>query len=176
MWILNINEETDSKNCDMNLNWGWQSYLLAISSIGVFPQLYMSFWFLTNRMIGSKSKNQTKLDIVQYLKNSFRVPMCLLTIYNAYYDIYAIFICQRYYTLALEEGNDELASKLFSLRLIMILVLQLALVPRYFMIIWTFTFMGEVFPEKWKRFIFKYLLDVEKEEGIKDHSEPAFER
>ena len=44
------------------------------------------------------------------------------------------------------------------------------------MIIWTFTFMGEFFPDKWKRYIFKYLLDVEKEEGIKDHSEPAFER
>ena len=44
------------------------------------------------------------------------------------------------------------------------------------MIIWTFTLNGEFFPDKWKRHIFKYLLDVEKEQGIKDHSEPNFER
>ena len=36
--------------------------------------------------------------------------------------------------------------------------------------------MGEFFPDKWKKVIFKYILDVEKEEGIKDHAEPAFER
>lgn len=58
----------------------------------------------------------------------------------------------------------------------MIVFLQIQLALRYFMIIWTFTFMGEFFPDKWKRYIFKYLLDVEKEEGIRDHSEPPFER
>jgi len=50
------------------------------------------------------------------------------------------------------------------------------MLSKYFMIIWMITVMGEFFPEKPKKFIFKYILDVEKEDGVKHPDDPAQSR
>lgn len=91
--LIWITHATSDSNCNVNLQWGWQSILFIISMVGCFPQLYMCIWFLNKHVFGQKNLYQPKLDIVQYLKNSFRVPMCLLTIANVYTDIYSIFVC-----------------------------------------------------------------------------------
>ena len=43
------------------------------------------------------------------------------------------------------------------------------------MIVWTMTFMGECFPDKVQKWLYKYLLEVEKEPGA-HISDPPFER
>ena len=50
------------------------------------------------------------------------------------------------------------------------------MLSKYFAILWPMTMMGEFVPEKPKKFIFKYLLDVEKEDGVKNPDDPSNER
>lgn len=108
----------------------------------------MMVWFFQNKLLGLGS-----LDLMQWLKNFFRIPMSLFTIYDLYLDMLAIRICSRYEILARNEGSIELADKLNNIRIASIVMLQISMVPRYFFLIWTITGFGSVFHKKCKRFV-----------------------
>jgi len=120
-------------------------------------------WFLWNKVITAKFNNSSKLDTMQYLKSLMRIPMVLLTVWNVYMDIGAIRICKKYQVMAQNEGNQDLAKKFKDIGLAMIILLQIAMIPRYFMIIWTSTFMGACLPDEYRQWIFKNFLDAAKE-------------
>ena len=49
------------------------------------------------------------------------------------------------------------------------------MIPRYISVIWLMTFLGECFPEKVQKWLYKYVLEVEKEPGA-SITDPGFER
>lgn len=62
----------------------------------------MMVWYLRNKVIPGR------MDIVQWLKNAFRIPMGIITLYDLYLDMLAIRLCKRYEVISRREGSFEL--------------------------------------------------------------------
>ena len=74
-------------------------------------------WFLKNKVITGR------LDIVQWLKNFFRIPMGIITLYDLYLDMLAIRLCKRYEVIARREGSLELADQFNKVKIASIVML-----------------------------------------------------
>ena len=71
----------------------------------------MMIWFLKNKVLTAR------LDIVQWLKNFFRIPMGIITLYDLYLDMLAIRLCKRYEVIARREGSLELADQFYKVKI-----------------------------------------------------------
>ena len=74
-------------------------------------------WFLRNKVIPGR------LDIMQWFKNSFRIPMGIITLYDLYLDMLAIRLCKRYEVIARREGSMELADQFNTVKIASIVML-----------------------------------------------------
>lgn len=77
----------------------------------------MMVWFFKHKTMAGV------LDLFQWFKNFFRIPMGVITIYDLYLDMLAIRICSRYETITRRDGQTELANKFNNVRIASILML-----------------------------------------------------
>ena len=133
-------DETEDAGCRDGFGWSWDFVVMIIVHFLYIPYIMMMVWFMKNKtMAGS-------LDMMQWLKNFFRIPMGIITIYDLYLDMLAIRICTRYETISRREGQAGLADQFHRVRIASIFMLQFSMIPRYFFLIWTVTGFGSIFP------------------------------
>ena len=69
-----------------------------------------------------------------------------MSIIDLYLDFICVTVCMRYATIARMEGMTELENEFTLLYTLQQIFLQVALIPRYFMFIWTLSGFGRFIP------------------------------
>jgi len=84
-----------------------------------------------------------------------------MSIIDLYMDILTIAVCMRYQAIAAADGNVALADKFDWLGTIQTRFLQIALIPRYFLFLWTLLWGGKYLP--CKQFFMNHLFECEED-------------
>jgi len=84
-----------------------------------------------------------------------------MSIIDLYMDILAIAVCMRYQAIAEKDGDVDLANNFSWLGTIQTRFLQIALIPRYFLFLWTLLWGGKYLP--CKQFFMNHLFECEED-------------
>lgn len=85
-----------------------------------------------------------------------------MSIIDLYLDFLCVAICMRYATIAQIEGMSELEEEFKLLYTLQYIFLQVALIPRYFMFVWTLSGFGRFIP--CRKLILDNVLECKEEE------------
>lgn len=118
------------------------NFLVAIMTLTFIPQLVMMGWYLKHQVL-----TRSQVAFSKWVKNTMQIFICLLTIFNVYFDLLAIDVARKNQRKAQAIGKEDLASSFSLVKIFQILILHFSMVPRYFMLLWIITFMGDMFPE-----------------------------
>ena len=163
---ISIYQETDDNvGCRDGFSIDWDFIVMIGMHFLFIPYIFMMAWFFKNKVYTGR------MDVVQWLKNFFRIPMSIITLYDLYLDMLAIRLCSRYEVIARREGSVDLADQFWKVKIASIVMLHFSMVPRYFFFIWTFTGFGAIFHPALKRFVQKKILYNESEFDTDKESE-----
>lgn len=87
-----------------------------------------------------------------------------MSIIDLYLDMLCVVISARYAQIAKEEKNRELEDTFNLIQKLQIIFLQAALLPRYFMFLWTITGFGKIIP--CRKVFLDQVFEIQEEENI----------